>query len=269
MKKKILNSIVLDPKKIKEVKTHYNRYGYVVLKPLLTSKDINKISYLVEKKMNKIMIGGPSIFESNDLILRVPEITSLIFKKEYLKVLKTILGCKYFDLQHSKFNAKNTKGGSKILPHQDFPYFPHTDDRLLAFAFHLDGSYPENGGMFFYGGKWNKPIMHQSLNGNKKKFLISNTKLKKFQIHNLVCPPGSISIHSSFAVHGSNESNGFKRRLCVYQLRHPENKQIGGAIWKCSNLNPVTMRYNDYNYEYMGKKYFGRRLWEPKEYFND
>lgn len=261
MKKKILDCIILDPKNINAVKSHYNKFGYVVLKPLVNVKEINKISYFVNKNMNKVIMGNQDPFKSNDLILKIPEIVSLIFKKEYLKILKKILGCKYLDLQHSKFNAKNPLGGSKIPPHQDFPFFPHTDNRLLAFNFHLDGSSSQNGCMFFYNKKYNAPTYHKS---KQKKIFIPNTKLKNLQIHNLVCPPGSVSIHSCFAIHGSNESRGLKRRMCVYQFRHPENKQIGGAIWKCSNLNPETMKYNDYKYKYMGKKYSGRKLWEPK-----
>jgi len=259
---KIKKNLIFNSTKISEINSYYKKYGYVVIESLFTNKELFRIEQLIDKVMINKTIGNTSSFETNDLIFKVPKITPLIFKKKYLNVLKKILGCKFLDLQHSKYNAKNPKGNSKILPHQDFVYFPHTDNRLLAFTFHLDGSSKENGGMFFYANKWNKPINHRNLRINQRSKI-----LKNLPIHHLVCPPGSVSIHSSLVLHGSNNSSGKNRRMCVYQLRHPENKQIGGALWRCSNINPETMNYNEYRYRYMNKTYKGRPIWEPKEYF--
>lgn len=258
---------ILDPQNISEIKNQFIKNGYVILNPLVSKKELCVIENLINKKMGKLEFGHSSPFSTNDLILKIPEIVPLIFKCKYLKVLKSLLNTNTLEIQHSKYNAKSLKGGSKVIIHQDFPYFPHTDHRLLAFGFHLDGSTPENGGIFCYPKNWTGPINHVNIEGEglqiPPKDLINHKK------HNFVCPPGGISIHSCFLPHASNETQGLKRRMAIYQIRHPMNKQIGGALWKCSGLNPETMKYNQYSYSFNGETHLGRRLWEPKEYFNN
>lgn len=256
---------MFDPKNIHEIKDYFINNGYVILSPLVSKNELYNIENIIDKKMGKSAIGSSSSFLTNDLILKIPEIIPLIFKSKYLKVLKNLLNTDTLEIQHSKYNAKNLTGGSKVFVHQDFPYFPHTDDRILAFSFHLDGSYPENGGMFCYPKNWTSPLKHIST--DDQDLHIHPENFKNHIKHNFVCPPGGISIHSCFLPHASNETQGLKRRIAIYQIRHPMNKQIGGALWKCSGLNPETMKYNTYSYSFNGETYLGRRMWEPKEYF--
>lgn len=260
--------ICFEPDQVTEILNYYNTFGYVTINPLLSSDELQEVTKLVDESMGEASIGNTSSFDTSDFILKVPEIVPHVFKKQYLHILKKILGCDTLEIQHSKYNAKSPKGGSSVALHQDFPYFPHTDHRLLAFNIHFDGSSPENGGMYCYAGTWSAPIEHDDMYLSSSS-VSKDSKSKNTQIRHFLCPPGGVSIHSSFLPHASSEtSDGRKRRMGVYQIRHPDNKQIGGAIWKCSNLNPETMEYNDYSYSYNGKHFKGRRLWEPKEYFD-
>ena len=263
-----IDSPVIDVNNYDEAMSYYKENGYVILTPLVTQEEMQFISEKIDTIMGNVNMSVSSSFAANDFILKVPEIVPIIFKEGYVKLLKLLLGAEYLEIQHSKYNAKNLKGGSKVPVHQDFPYFPHTDDRLLAFNFHLDGSNRENGGMYCYAGKWNKPLVHTTLAQGTETQIVESEYANN-AIHHFVAPPGSVSIHSSFLPHASNDSNGEKRRMPVYQLRHPLNKQIGGAIWKCTNLNPETLKYNQPIYQYRNNCYSGRKLWNLKNILNN
>ena len=262
------DSIVFECSKKSQIIDHYFELGYVVIEPVVSKAELTEMKAHIDRAMGDASIGSTSSFDTNDFILKVPEIVPIVFKTEYLTILKSILDTDILEIQHSKYNAKSSKGGSTVPLHQDFPYFPHTDDRLLAFNIHFDGSSRNNGGMYCYAGKWGSPLGPHDFNSNDDS-LMDESVLADSEIHHFCIPEGGVSIHSSFLPHASNDSvEGKKRRMGVYQLRHPENKQIGGALWKCSNINPEQMEYNEFSYKLNGKLYSGRRLWEPKEYFS-
>lgn len=260
---------MINPKNIEEIKEFYINNGYVMLEPLVSDSELKQIEDSINMTMGDKSIGHSSTFDTNDLIQKIPKhIINLVFKQEYIKILKALLNTNTLEIQHSKYNAKNLVGGSKVPLHQDFPFFPHTDERLLAFNFYVDGSCPENGGMFCHPRKWEEPLEHIKLKtgdiGIDPKKIDSMGKPV-----NLIGAPGCISIHSCFLPHSSNDTQGLKRRMMCFQLRHPENKQIGGSLWKCSGMNPETLSYNDVIYKYKNKIHLGRKLWEPKEYFTN
>ena len=260
---------MFEPRDISEIKKYYKTNGYVMLKPLVSNDELLEIKKAIERTMGDHAIGKSTStsFDVNDLILKIPhEITSLIFKEEYIKVLKELLNTEKLEIQHSKYNAKNIEGGSKVSLHQDYPFFPHTDERLVAFNFYLDGSNPQNGGMYCYPEFLEKPLDHIQL--ETMEMGVDPKLIKKFGSPlDFICSPGG-SIHSCFLPHASKDSNGRKRRIMCFQLRHPENKQIGGALWKCGGINPETMSYNEPTYNLNGEVHNIRKPWEPKEYFN-
>ncbi len=249
-----------------EIKSFYIENGYAVINPVITDDELAEVRAEVEAKMGKFQLGAASTFQMNDLALKIEHVLEHIFKPEYVSVLKSILDCEALDLQHSKYNAKNPLGGSRVPLHQDFPFFPHTDQRILAFNFHLDGSSKENGGMYVYPGEWNSPLPHDDTSKGFKE--ISQKYVQQKDKVYFECVPGSVTIHSSFIPHGSDETqNEAKRRMLVFQMRNPLNKQVGGCIWRCNGYNPVSKRFNDPIQTWNGKIIEGRRIWEPKEYF--
>ena len=259
------DSIVFNCSKKTEIIDHFFEFGYVVIEPAVNKTEISRMKEHIDRAMGDASMGNTSSFDTNDFILKVPEIVSTVFKTDYLNIVKSILDTEVLEIQHSKYNAKSAKGGSTVQLHQDFPFFPHTDNRLLALNIHFDGSSRNNGGMYCYAGNWNSPLGRHDFTSNNDP-LLDEGELTGSPVHHFCIPEGGISIHSSFLPHASNDSiEGKKRRMGIYQLRHPQNKQVGGAIWKCANLNPETMEYNKPSYTLNGKQYNGRRLWEPTQ----
>ena len=251
---------------IEEIKSFYIKNGYVVIDPIISASELDELSAEVDAKMGKLQLGVASTFQMNDLALKIEPLLGHIFKPEYVRILQSVLGCEDLDLQHSKYNAKNPEGGSRVPLHQDFPFFPHTDERILAFNFHLDGSSKENGGMYVFPGEWKSPLPHDDTSKGFKEIsqcFVENKEKVYFE-----CAPGAVTLHSSFIPHGSDETqNEAKRRMLVFQMRNPLNKQVGGCLWKCNGYNPVTKSYNDPIQKWNGEIIKARRLWEPREYF--
>lgn len=260
--------MIFNANKKNDIKDFYNCNSYAIIEPIVSKDELKEISALVDKKMDQFKLGSARVVDMNDLALKIEDILHHIFKAPLVSIVQDILECSYLDLQHSKYNSKDPNGGSQVPLHQDFPFFPHTDDRILALNFHLDGSSFDNGGMFVYPGKWKKPLPHDDTNLGFKE--ISSKHIKDTQKVYFDCPPGGITLHSTFIPHGSGEtSNNARRRVLVFQLRNPENKQIGGCIWKCNGYNPVTLKYNNPVYNLNGEVFESRNLWEPKEYFEN
>ena len=102
---------------------------------MVTQEEMQFISEKIDTIMGNVNMSVSSSFAANDFILKVPEIVPIIFKEGYVKLLKLLLGAEYLEIQHSKYNAKNLKGVQRYQ-YIKISYFPHTDDRLLAFNFH-------------------------------------------------------------------------------------------------------------------------------------
>ena len=61
-------------------------------------------------------------------------------------------------LHGNKLNMKSAEYGSAVEWHQDFGFYPHTNDDLLAVGIALDDCLPENGCMLMLPGSHHGPI---------------------------------------------------------------------------------------------------------------
>ena len=124
-----------------------------------------------------------------------------------------------FDL--SKLNLKAAGFGSPVEWHQDWAFYPHTNDDLAAVGIMIDDFTPENGSMLVLPGSHTGPVYDHHANGHFVGGIDPSTSGIDFS-KAVMCtgPAGSITVHHVRLVHGSAANvSGQPRRFLLHQYR--------------------------------------------------
>jgi len=122
--------------------------------------------------------------------------------------------------QGSKLNMKAAEYGSPVEWHQDFAFYPHTNDDLLAVGVALDDCTLENGCMLMIPGSHRGPILDHHQDG----VFVGAIDVEKEGVNTARAVPvlvraGGISLHHCRTIHGSATNVSTKsRRLFLLQL---------------------------------------------------
>lgn len=110
---------------------------------------------------------------------------------------------------HAKLNFKWHEGGDEVAWHQDFPFYPHTNDSVLAIGVYLQDVGPEDGPLAVLPGSHRDPLHdHYDADGNWTGRLdeAAVAALDLSAVRHLTGPAGSVTVHSARLVHGSPPS---------------------------------------------------------------
>jgi ectoine hydroxylase-related dioxygenase (phytanoyl-CoA dioxygenase family) len=124
-------------------------------------------------------------------------------------------------LHNSKLNMKSAGYGSPVEWHQDWAFYPHTNDDLLAIGVMLDDMDPENGPLLVSPGTHKGPVWNHHGEDGRFAGMISPSDIAR-EIKAAVPlngRAGSMSFHHVRALHGSalNTSNR-SRNLLLYEI---------------------------------------------------
>jgi ectoine hydroxylase-related dioxygenase (phytanoyl-CoA dioxygenase family) len=135
-------------------------------------------------------------------------------------ILKDLWGSVRFDT--GKLNMKSAGYGAPVEWHQDWAFYPHTNEDLAAVGIMIDDVDMENGPMMVVPGSHKGPIWdHHGPNGR----FCGAMDPERCDIdlsRALPClgKAGSITVHHVRAVHGSATNfSGRERRFLLYQYR--------------------------------------------------
>ena len=123
----------------------------------------------------------------------------------------------------AKLNLKSAGFGAAVEWHQDWAFYPHTNDDLAAVGVMMDDMELENGPLLIIPGSHKDPVVHDH-HGEDGRFCGAMDPGKKEVDYAAAVPltgkAGSITVHHVRAVHGSapNTSNR-DRRLLLFQFR--------------------------------------------------
>lgn len=217
----------------------YKKNGYLVKEKLISNKEINKINILIgkiikkeEKKKTRIKNLGGSynnnfVYNSNSsskreiLRLNNPTYYNKLFfdlsrNKKIINIAKKLLGGSV-RFHHCKLNFKlPSKKGGEVSWHQDWAFYPHTNDDLITVGVYLEDCYEENGPLQVIPKSHKQKIFSHH---NKNKEFVGkicekiNSKNKK----SLTGKAGTVTFHHVRTVHGSglNLKNS-KRPLMLF-----------------------------------------------------
>ena len=138
----------------------YYKNGFIVIEELLNKDEIKKTRGIIDQfiEESREINESDNIFDleddhskDNPRLTRVKQphlinihFLNLIKNSLITKVLKDLLGDNIL-LKSSKLNTKFEKGGSAVEWHQDWAFYPHTNDDVLAVGVMLDDVNLSNG----------------------------------------------------------------------------------------------------------------------------
>ena len=135
-------------------------------------------------------------------------------------ILKDLLG-NSVRLHGSKLNLKAARFGSAVEWHQDWAFYPHTNDDLLAVGVMLEDVSLENGALYCLPGSHKGPTHdHHGPDGLFCGAMDAETCGLDFsQAKAITGPAGSASFHHVRTVHGSAQNTSERpRELLLYEM---------------------------------------------------
>jgi ectoine hydroxylase-related dioxygenase (phytanoyl-CoA dioxygenase family) len=199
-------------------------------------------------------------------------------------ILKDLWGTVRFDT--GKLNMKSAGFGAPVEWHQDWAFYPHTNDDLAAVGIMLDDVDTENGPMMVIPGSHRGPIYDH--HGPDGRFCGAMDPATCGADYRRAMPclgkAGSVTVHHVRAVHGSaTNHSGRERRFLLYQYRAADawpllglkegiekfNEQLlVGAPSLAPRLVPLPVRMPLPPAEHQGSIYenqraAGRRFFDP------
>ncbi|MGF1627068.1 MAG: phytanoyl-CoA dioxygenase family protein [Alphaproteobacteria bacterium] len=120
--------------------------------------------------------------------------------------------------QHTKLNIKPGHGGEAVEWHQDWAFYPHTNDDILEVGVMLDDCTPENGPLLVIPGSHRGPIHNHHFDGCFAGAIdLTASEIGADRAVPLLGKAGSITLHHVRMVHGSEANNSDRdRRLLLY-----------------------------------------------------
>ncbi len=209
----------------------YEKDGYIIIDNVIDKVILDKIKLATDK----IVENASWINKSNDQydladnhskskpsIRRIKQpqnfdntFKELLFYPSVIDKVTSLLG-NNFRLHNGKLNMKSPSAGDLVDWHQDWAFYPHSNDDVLAVGIMLDDMTPENGPVLFVPGSHKGKTYNHHHNGYFAGAI--NIKKEKVDISNVVeviGKAGSITIHHARLLHASkpNNSNNMRRFL--------------------------------------------------------
>ena len=136
-------------------------------------------------------------------------------------ILTALLGPSGARLQSSKINLKEPHYGSPVEWHQDWAFYPHTNDDMLAVGVLLDDAFLENGPLLVVPGTHKGPVWdHHAPEGYFCGAMDPSRREVDFDgAVPLMGKAGTMSFHHVRLVHGSAQNVSDRaRRLLLYEF---------------------------------------------------
>ena len=215
----------------------YKKNGYLVKNKLISELEINNINKLIKKILNKEEnkktkiknLGGSFnnnfVYNTNSSknreILRLNNPTyyhklfyNLSRNQKIIKIVNRLLGGSV-RFHHCKLNFKlPSKNGGEVAWHQDWAFYPHTNDDLITVGIYLEDCKEENGPLQVMPGSHKNKIFNH--HNSKKEFVGKicqkiNMKSKK----SLMGLAGTVTFHHVRMIHGSGLNLTNNRRPLI------------------------------------------------------
>jgi ectoine hydroxylase-related dioxygenase (phytanoyl-CoA dioxygenase family) len=213
----------------------YRRDGYLVIPRLIEGEQLAELRALTDR----IVAEARGVAANDDLydlepshssaLPRVRRLKPAIFKRydffraltrdpKITSILSGLLGPN-IRLYGGKLNMKSAGYGSPVEWHQDWAFYPHTNDDVLATGIYLDDCDLDNGPLLVVPGSHLGPTFDHHADGRFCGALNpANCEVDLAKAVPLMGPAGSMTIHHARLVHGSalNKSNR-QRRLLLHE----------------------------------------------------
>ncbi|MEZ5738030.1 MAG: phytanoyl-CoA dioxygenase family protein [Burkholderiaceae bacterium] len=161
----------------------------------------------------------------------MPSVNALIRHPAMVGILTRLLG-DGVRFQTSKLNMKSAGFGAAVEWHQDWAFYPHTNDDLLAVGIMLDEIDESNGPMLVVPGSHTGPVYDHHANGSFCGAMDPTRCDVDFDSAvPIVGKAGSMSFHHVRAVHGSAVNrSGRSRNFLLFQFTAADAWPLMGGV---------------------------------------
>ena len=165
-----------------------------------------------------------AIYHCHNVQFYSAALTRLISDERFTAIAAGILGTENVQLHHNKLFIKPSEKGSPFPMHQDAPFFPHHNHRMIAGVVHFDDAPIEKGCIRVVPGSHKLGMLEHLPEGGW------HLPFSQYPIESAVpCPAeaGDVLFFSYLTIHGSgiNVSNEARTTLLV-QMRDPMDPPV-------------------------------------------
>ncbi|NNE78870.1 MAG: phytanoyl-CoA dioxygenase family protein [Silicimonas sp.] len=147
-------------------------------------------------------------------------------------------------LHTTKLNMKKAGYGAAVEWHQDYAFYPHTNDDIIAIGVLIDDMGEENGPLQVFPGSHKGPVFDHHVDGVFAGAVLPEALgLDVKDAAQLTGTAGSISIHHGRILHGSALNRSDRpRRLLFYEMMAADAFPIMGSMTKWDGIEDYNTR---------------------------
>jgi ectoine hydroxylase-related dioxygenase (phytanoyl-CoA dioxygenase family) len=238
----------------------YRKDGYLLLEDVLSAEELATLRRVTDELVaashavtehDHVYDLEPTHTPQEPRVRRIkephkvhPVYRQIAFSDRIAEILSPLIGTTSgIRFQTGKLNMKSAGFGAAVEWHQDWAFYPHTNDDLLAIGLYLDDCGPDNGPLMVIPGSHRWPICDHHVDGvfcgaiDPKASGIDFSKAVT-----LTGKAGSMTIHHVRAIHGSALNTSARpRRLLLFQYTAVDAfPLLGIPSWEKFNANIVT-----------------------------
>ena len=235
----------------------YRTHGYLVIRDVLSPQTLTDlravVAEIVDSARGKLTHDAVHDLEDSHTpdaprVRRIklphrvhPAFAELIRSEALLSLMRPLLGDS-IRLQTSKLNLKSAGYGAPVEWHQDWAYYPYTNQDVLALGVMLDDFTADNGAMMVLPGSHLGPILDHHSGGRFCGAFDAST-VDLHQAVQLIAPAGSISLHHARLIHGSAPNlSGAARNFLLYEAMAADAWPLAGTFAPFESLDEFNSR---------------------------
>jgi len=226
--------------------TRYHNDGYLVLRNAINAELLQRLQNVT----GELIDASRDVTENNDIYdldhghgqsnprlnrIKTPHLVNnvyaeLLHSSDLIESLKPLLGDN-IRMHNSKLNTKASQGGAAVHWHQDWAFYPHTNDDLLAIGVMLSDIDEHDGPLQVIPGSHKGPVLPHFNNGTFCGAVDPTHPDAHIEsAKTLTGKAGDISLHHVRTLHGSAPNIGnTPRLLLLYEVGAADAWPINGA----------------------------------------
>jgi len=208
----------------------YNRNGYLAIENVLTVAELEELRRLtdefVERSRNVTAndaifdlepghsAASPSLRRIKHPISKHPTYAKYASHGSILDIVECLLGPN-LRYHNNKLNMKNPDSGSAVQWHQDWAFYPHTNDSILEVGIALDDMTEDNGALMVIPGSHLGRVWNHHQDGL---FVgaITDPAFRPDDAVSVTVRAGGITLHHVRIVHGSKPNQSSRPRRMFF-----------------------------------------------------
>ena len=208
----------------------YDRNGYLAIDNVLTESELEELRRLTDEFVEKSRdvtsndeifdlepghsAATPSLRRIKHPISKHPSYARYARHGPILDIVECLLGPN-LRYHNNKLNMKNPNDGSAVEWHQDWAFYPHTNDSILEVGIALDDMSQENGALMVVPGSHKRRTWNHHQDG----FFVGAITDPAFDPDGAVpvtVNAGGITLHHVRMVHGSKPNRSSRPRRMFF-----------------------------------------------------